>query len=108
VTFRRRLMVASAGAVAVAVFVASVVIWFAVRRELRSQVDESLLRRAASVEHLPFGSFQGELPALPLGPDDPFVFFQVTTPGGRVFGTPGGPASDSTTSSMPPASGTGR
>jgi len=91
VTFRRRLMLASAGAVAVAVAVASLVVWFAVRRELRGQVDESLLRRAAFVEHLPFGTFQGELPQLPLGPDDPFVFFQVTTPGGRVFGTRGGP-----------------
>jgi len=91
VTFRRRLMLASAGAVAVAVAVASLVIWFAVRRELRSQVDESLVRRAAAVEHLPFGNFEGELPALPLGPDDPFIFFQVTTPGGRVFGTRGGP-----------------
>ena len=90
-TFRRRLMLASAGAVAVAVAVASLVIWFAVRRELRSQVDESLVRRAAVVEHLPFGNFEGELPTLPLGPDDPFVFFQVTTPGGRVFGTRGGP-----------------
>jgi two-component system sensor histidine kinase MprB len=84
-------MLASAGAVAVAVAVASLVIWFAVRRELRSQVDESLVRRAAAVEHLPFGNFEGELPALPLGPDDPFIFFQVTTPGGRVFGTRGGP-----------------
>jgi two-component system sensor histidine kinase MprB len=84
-------MLASAGAVAVAVAVASLVIWFAVRRELRSQVDESLVRRAAAVEHLPFGNFEGELPTLPLGPDDPFVFFQVTTPGGRVFGTRGGP-----------------
>jgi two-component system sensor histidine kinase MprB len=84
-------MLASAGAVAVAVAVASLVIWFAVRRELRGQVDDSLLRRAAIVERLPFGNFQGELPTLPLGPDDPFVFFQVTTPGGRVFGTPGGP-----------------
>ncbi|HET7235966.1 MAG TPA: HAMP domain-containing sensor histidine kinase [Actinomycetota bacterium] len=90
-TFRRRLMLVSAGAVAVAVAVASVVIWFAVRRELRSQVDGSLLRRVAAVQRLPRGTFQGELPALPLGPDDPYIFFQVTTPGGRVFGTAEGP-----------------
>jgi two-component system sensor histidine kinase MprB len=90
-TFRRRLMLASAGAVAVAVAVASVVIWFAVRRELRSQIDESLLRRVAAVQRLPMGAFRGELPALPLGPDDPYVFFQVTTPDGRVFGTAEGP-----------------
>jgi len=67
VTFRRRLMLASAGAVAVAVAVASLVVWVAVRRELRGQVDESLLRRAASVEKLPFGSFGGQLPTLPVG-----------------------------------------
>jgi two-component system sensor histidine kinase MprB len=77
--------------VAIAVAVASLVVWFAVRRELRSQVDESLLRRADFVRHLPFGEFQGELPPLPLGAEDAFVFFQVTTPGGRVFGTPDGP-----------------
>jgi two-component system sensor histidine kinase MprB len=84
-------MLASAGAVAVAVTAASLVIWVAVRRELRGQIDESLLRRAEFVEHLPFGSFEGEVPNLPLGPDDPFVFLQVTTPGGDVFGSRGGP-----------------
>jgi two-component system sensor histidine kinase MprB len=84
-------MLASAGAVAVAVAVASLVIWLAVRRELRSQVDESLLRRAGSVQHLPFGEFEGAVPNLPLGPDDPFVFLQVTTPTGQVFGSRGGP-----------------
>jgi len=102
VTFRRRLMLASAGAVAVAVTVASLVIWVAVRRELRSQVDESLLRRADFVEHLPFGNFQGQVPNLPLGPDDPFVFLQVTTPTGDVFGSRGGPG---VVIPVPPAGG---
>lgn len=91
-TFRRRLMLASAVAVAVAVAVASLTIWLVVRRELRSQVDASLLRRAALVQGLPRGSFRDELPTLPLGPDDPNIFLQVTTPGGQVFQTAEGPS----------------
>jgi two-component system sensor histidine kinase MprB len=90
-TFRRRLLVATAGAVAAAVAVASVVIWLAARRELRGQVDESLEQRARFVHRLQVGDLGGELPALPIEPGDAFVFLQVVTPGGDVFESPGGP-----------------
>lgn len=90
-TFRRRLLVATAGAVAAAVAVASVVIWLAARRELRGQVDESLEQRARFVHRLQVGDLGGELPPLPFGPGDTFVFLQVVNPDGDVFATPGGP-----------------
>jgi two-component system sensor histidine kinase MprB len=48
-TFRARLALVAAGAVALAVIAASVVVWFVVHNELYSQVDNALRARAAEV-----------------------------------------------------------
>ncbi len=54
-TFRRRLALVSAAAVAVAVVLASVIVYFVVRDELRDQVDSGLrdLAQGASITALP-------------------------------------------------------
>lgn len=67
-TFRARLTMVSAAAVAVAVVLASGVIYLAVRAQLRSQVDGALRSRlrAVSYEEGP-GTLQISFPDLPLG-----------------------------------------
>ncbi|HZD16648.1 MAG TPA: HAMP domain-containing sensor histidine kinase [Actinomycetota bacterium] len=90
--FRQRLTLVSAGAVAVAVAVASVAVWFVVRSELRSQVDHSLIERAAFVKGIRIPVRGRVLPALQLGPGEPLVYFQVITPNGDVLRTENGPS----------------
>jgi two-component system sensor histidine kinase MprB len=53
VSFRARLTVAAAAAVAIAVVIASVVVYFAVRSELRAQVDDALTERAEELSLTP-------------------------------------------------------
>ncbi|MGH3035412.1 MAG: sensor histidine kinase, partial [Gaiellaceae bacterium] len=48
-TLRARLTLVAAGAVAVAIVIASVIVYFAVRSELRGQVDEALTERARTI-----------------------------------------------------------
>lgn len=90
-TFRQRLTLVSAGAVAIAVAVASVAVWFVVRSELRGQVDESILQRASAVKGLRIPVRGGNLPQLGLGLGEPLVYFQVVTPNGAVLRTENGP-----------------
>ena len=52
-SFRARLAVGSAAAVAVAILLASVVVYFLVRNELRSQVDDSLRSQVTQIPQLP-------------------------------------------------------
>jgi two-component system, OmpR family, sensor histidine kinase MprB len=90
VTFRQRLTLASAAAVAAAVATASVVTWFVVRSELRGQVDESLLARVPFLQQIdiPVGADLSELPSEPGGPS---FLFEVITPDGRVIRPVGAP-----------------
>jgi two-component system sensor histidine kinase MprB len=83
VTFRQRLTVASAAAVAVAVVTASVVTWFVVRRELRSQVDTSLLSRLPFLQQIAPG--QQLPPAVGVTQGGPSFVFEVVTPNGEVI-----------------------
>jgi two-component system sensor histidine kinase MprB len=84
VTFRQRLTVASAAAVAVAVVTASVVTWFVVRRELRAQVDNSLLARLPFLERIADPS-EPIQPGLGIEPGGPSFVFEVVTPNGEVI-----------------------
>jgi two-component system sensor histidine kinase MprB len=85
VTFRQRLTLVSAAAVAVAVATASVVTWFVVRSELRSQVDDSLLARLPFLQQLALPVGGGNLPPIRLEPGEPSFLFQVVTPSGAVI-----------------------
>jgi two-component system sensor histidine kinase MprB len=89
-TFRRRLTVASAAAVALAIAVSSAVFFAAVRSQLRAQVDRSLLEQAPEISAMVTGT-----PAPPSGTDElpPFVgsasqtivYWELRTPSGQIL-----------------------
>jgi two-component system, OmpR family, sensor histidine kinase MprB len=92
-SFRVRLTIAAAAAVAIAVVIASVVVYFAVRSELRAQVDDALTERAGELSLIPpelvdniFITRKGELGAAAGYP-------QVVTPEGQAIRGPGETAS---------------
>jgi two-component system sensor histidine kinase MprB len=101
VTFRRRLTLASAAAVAVAVATASIVTWFFVRSELRSQIDESLRARLPFIEHLTLPIVGGNLPPVRIDPGEPSFVLQVVTPGGSVIKAPNAPPLEPVVSAVP-------
>jgi two-component system sensor histidine kinase MprB len=88
-SFRTRLTLAAAAAVAVAIVVASAVTYALVRSELRSQVDETLRERAATLRIGVGGPPGAEVLRLP---PEPFggaaVVAQVVTAEGRVISAP--------------------
>jgi two-component system sensor histidine kinase MprB len=87
-SFRARIALAAAGAVALAVVLASILVFFVVRGELRSQIDESLRQRALQIT-------PEELQAIQLPGDDqsilnirprfgePNTFVQLVRPSGE-------------------------
>ncbi|HEX4518776.1 MAG TPA: HAMP domain-containing sensor histidine kinase [Gaiellaceae bacterium] len=60
-TIRVRLALGSAAAVAIAILLASVVVYFVVRDELRNQVDSSLESQAIQIPHLPGHGLQAQM-----------------------------------------------
>src|SRR5262245_53231683 len=100
-TFRKRLTLASAAAVAVAVATASIVTWFFVRSELRSQIDDSLKARLPFLEHLNVPIVGGNLPPIRIEPGEPSFVLQVVTPDGGVIKAPNAPALEPVTSEEP-------
>jgi two-component system sensor histidine kinase MprB len=86
-TLRARLTLSAALAVAAAVVLASIAVYFVVRSELRSEIDESLRERVAAVEGPPFGA---KFPRV----QDPLLgeaggYFQIVAADGRTFRGPG-------------------
>ncbi len=106
-TFRRRLTVASAAAVAVAVATASIVTWFFVRSELRSQIDESLRARLPFIEHLRLPIVGGNLPPVRIDPGEPSFVLQVVTPAGGIIKAPNAPPLEPVISEVPVIRDTG-
>jgi two-component system, OmpR family, sensor histidine kinase MprB len=90
-TFRKRLTLVSATAVAIAIAMASVVTWYVVRSELRRQVDNSLLARVPFLQRIevPVGS---ELPPIQVEAGGPPFLIEVITPGGEVIRSVGAPS----------------
>jgi two-component system sensor histidine kinase MprB len=93
VSFRARLTLVAAAAVAVAVVLGSMVVYFVVRDELRSQVDEALGQRAEDLSQIPphdiqriFVTPKGELGGAAGYP-------QIVTDDGQVLRPPGETAS---------------
>jgi len=66
VSFRARLTLVAATAVALAVILSSAVVYVVVREQLRGQVDDALVDRAEQIQEVPFG--RPGLPDLPLPP----------------------------------------
>jgi two-component system sensor histidine kinase MprB len=89
-TFRRRLTVASAAAVATAIAISSVVFFVAVRSQLRGQVDRSLRVQAREVAAKLTGqpappSETDELPPFVGSPSETIVYWEVRTPSGQML-----------------------
>ena len=81
-SFRARLTLVAAAAVALAVVLSSVVVYVVVRGELRDEVDTALEDRAVDIQHAPF---RGPLPVI----GDPELggaggYFQIVTSDGAV------------------------
>jgi two-component system sensor histidine kinase MprB len=87
-SFRARLALVAAAAVALAVIVASLVVYFVVKDQLRSTVDDSLQTTAAQLERTPFHDFEHfDVPAAKLGGAPGYP--QIVRADGKVFLPPG-------------------
>jgi two-component system sensor histidine kinase MprB len=87
-SFRARLALVAAAAVALAVLTASFVIYFVVRDQLRATVDDSLKTTAAQLQTSPVHDFQHfSTPAGELG--GATVYPQIVDTHGRVYLPPG-------------------
>ena len=86
-SFRARIAIAAAGAVALAVVLGSIIVFFLVRDELRSQVDETLATRAAVVLREGVQVFPGPGGTPELGPPPRFGEPNATVQALRADGT---------------------
>ena len=86
-TFRARIAIAAAAAVALAVVLISVAVFFVVRDQLRSQIDEALNARANQIAHVPidFESDNGSFTLLRPGFGEPSSVMQVVRGDGKVL-----------------------
>src|SRR5215218_3188664 len=82
-SFRARLTLVAAAAVAIAVMLSSVVVYIVVRDQLRDQVDDALMDRAHQLQDLQFGRGIPDIPLPPLGGAGGYV--QAVRADGSVF-----------------------
>jgi two-component system, OmpR family, sensor histidine kinase MprB len=87
-SFRARIAIAAATAVALAVVLSSILVFFVVRDQLRTQVDEALEVRADQIAHIPidFEAGNGSFTLLRPGFGDFTSAMQVVTADGEVLG----------------------
>jgi two-component system sensor histidine kinase MprB len=85
-SFRTRLALVAAGAVALAVLTASVVVFVVVRNQLRGQVDSTLHARAEQILN-PALHIEGGYLDIPGGPVGSATFEQAVTSDGHVYPT---------------------
>jgi two-component system, OmpR family, sensor histidine kinase MprB len=88
-TFRARLALVAAAAVALAVVVASFVVYFVVRSELRGPIDDDLRQNASFVQHSPSDEIVPALFHLQSNPGGASGYFQVVKPDGSTILAPG-------------------
>jgi two-component system sensor histidine kinase MprB len=82
-SFRARLTLVAATAVALAVVLSSAVVYVVVREQLRDQVDSALEDRAVQIQDVPFGRGIPDIPLPPLGGAGGYV--QAVSADGSVF-----------------------
>jgi two-component system sensor histidine kinase MprB len=90
-TFRARLALVSAAAVALAVVIASLVVYFVVRGQLRSTLDDSLRTTAAQLARTPVHDF-GHFAAPPSKLGGARGYPQIVRADGAIFPVPGASA----------------
>ncbi len=81
---RRRLALASAAAVGVAVVLAALVCYWVVRGQLRGQIDDALKAQAVLVQHVPNFGLRSDMPGLPPAAGGRAPFTQVVATDGSV------------------------
>jgi two-component system sensor histidine kinase MprB len=86
-SFRVRLILVAAAAVALAVVLSSVVVYVVVRDQLRSEVDRALEARAVQIQDIPLGRRFPDVPDPILG--GPAGYIQVVRHDGSVLRPPG-------------------
>jgi two-component system, OmpR family, sensor histidine kinase MprB len=90
-TFRTRIAIAASAAVALTIVVASVILFFVVRTQLRAPIDDALKSRADRLSHTPltpseFQSSSGQtFLLLAPGFGEPLGSVQAVTPDGKVY-----------------------
>jgi two-component system sensor histidine kinase MprB len=82
-SFRARLTLVAATAVALAVILSSAVVYVVVREQLRNQVDNALEARAVQIQEVPFGRGIPDIPLPPLGGAGGYV--QAVSADGSTF-----------------------
>ena len=88
-TLRRRLAVAAAAAVGIAVLLAVGVAYMVVRRELRNQVDSALRAQASAVRNVGWHALGEAVPGIPASAGGPAPYVQVVV-GSTVYVRRGG------------------
>ena len=88
-TLRRRLAVAAAAAVGIAVLLAVGVAYMVVRRELRNQVDAALKAQASAVRSVGFHALGDSVPGIPASAGGPAQYVQIVV-SGNVYVRRGG------------------
>jgi two-component system sensor histidine kinase MprB len=92
VPLRRRVGIAAAAAVGVAVVLACCVAYVVVRGQLRGQVDSALRAQASVIERGDFGSLARPLPGIPPSAGGPAPYVQAVLADGTVLPRQGGVA----------------
>src|SRR5262249_27045189 len=92
-SFRLRLTLVAAAAVGIAVVLASIVVYFVARNELRGPIDDSLRARAVDLSHEDLRAIEGPNGARFLVPPrfDPAVAIQVVEADGTTLRAPDTP-----------------
>jgi two-component system sensor histidine kinase MprB len=90
VPLRRRVGLAAAAAVGIAIILACGVAYLVVRDQLVGQVDSSLRAQAAAIQHGDVGSLDNQLPAIPPSAGGPAPYVQGVLADGTVLPRQGG------------------
>src|SRR5436309_1042968 len=82
-TLRRRVGMAAAIAVAIAVVLVALVSYWVVRNQLRGQVDDALRAQANAIEHS--AGLGAPFPTIPASAGGPAPYVQVVLAGGQIL-----------------------
>ncbi len=87
---RRRVGLAAAAAVGIAIILACGIAYFVVRDQLRGQVDSALRAQATAIQRGDFGSLNNQLPSIPPSAGGPAPYVQAVLADGTVLPRQGG------------------
>jgi two-component system sensor histidine kinase MprB len=86
---RRRVALAAAGTVALAILIAAIVCYLVVRGQLRGQVDDALRAQAVAIQNGDFQDFRRPVPGIPPSAGGPAQYVQIIAPDGTLLRSSG-------------------